>query len=65
MKWFKIFSTRKRNRRRGMMTLEWVLLVTVMFIGVVGGLGAVRAAINSELLDLSEAIEMLSWYDAE
>ncbi len=40
--------------------LEWILLVTVLVIGIVGGLGAVRAAINLELIDLRDAILALT-----
>ena len=48
------------HKRRGALTLEWVLLVTVIVIGIIGGLGAVRNATNGELLDLAEAIESLN-----
>ena len=50
----------KRKQRRGVLTLEWILLITVLIIGVIGGLGAVRNAMNSELLDLAEAIEAIN-----
>lgn len=46
--------------RRGVLTLEWVLLVTVVVIGVIGGLGAVRNATIGELSDLAESIEALN-----
>lgn len=52
-------SKQRSRRRRGSLTLEWILLATVIVIGVIGGLGAVRAAINAELIDLSMAIEMI------
>ena len=29
----------RRQKRRGALTLEWVLLVTVIVIGIIGGLG--------------------------
>jgi hypothetical protein len=48
------------HRRRGVLTLEWILLITVVIIGVIGGLGAVRGAILGELKDLAEAIESLN-----
>jgi hypothetical protein len=47
----------KRVKRRGVLTLEWILLVTVLVIGIIGGLGAVRNATLSELIDLADAIE--------
>jgi len=50
----------KRSQRRGVLTLEWILLVTVLVIGVIGGLGIVRNATVAELTDLAEAIEALN-----
>jgi len=60
MKWFQRIGGR-RKKRRGMLTLEWIFIITVMVIGVIGGLGAVRNALNSELVDLSEAIDALEY----
>ena len=54
------FTKSRHQKRRGVLTLEWVLLVTVIIIGIIGGLGAVRNATNGELLDLAEAIESLN-----
>jgi hypothetical protein len=54
------FTKSRKQKRRGVLTLEWVLLVTVIIIGIIGGLGAVRNATNGELLDLAEAIESLN-----
>jgi hypothetical protein len=51
---------KRRARRRGVLTLEWILLITVVVIGVIGGLGAVRNATLGELTDLAEAIESLN-----
>lgn len=39
----------------GVLTFEWILLITVLVIGIVGGLSAVRDAIVSELGDIVEA----------
>ncbi len=44
---------------RGVLTFEWILLITVLTIGVVGGLSAVRDAVISELGDVAEAIVSL------
>ena len=49
-----------RLRRRGVLTLEWILLITVVVIGVIGGIAAVRDAVNSELHDLGSAITSLN-----
>ena len=39
----------------GVLSFEWVLLVTLLTIGIVGGLASVRDAIIDELGDFSEA----------
>ena len=59
MSWFPK-SRQRLRRRRGVLTLEWILLVTVIVIGVIGGLGAVRSATLGELKDLAEAITALN-----
>lgn len=53
-------SRSRSARRRGALTLEWILLVTVIVIGIIGGLGAVRSATNGELIDLAGAIRNLN-----
>lgn len=52
-------TTRRANRRRGALTLEWILIITVLVIGVIGGLGLVRKAIVEEMADMSESIQSL------
>ena len=49
-----------RHKRKGALTLEWILLVTVIVIGIIGGLGAVRMATVAELQDLATAIEAIN-----
>jgi hypothetical protein len=51
-----------RRRRRGEITLEWILLGTLLVIGVIGGLGAARAAIVDELGDVAEAVTALELF---
>ena len=51
---------RLRHNRRGVLTLEWILLITVVVIGIIAGLGAVRDAILEELKDLADAIAALN-----
>jgi hypothetical protein len=46
-----------------MLTVEWILIVTVVVIGIVGGLAAVRNSILSELHDLAGAIDALNIVD--
>jgi len=41
---------------KGVLTFEWILLLTVLVIGIVGGLSAVRDALITELGDVSEAM---------
>lgn len=60
MNWLKRIVPTKRTKRRGVLTLEWILLVTVLVIGIIGGLGAVRNATIGELVDLAEAIEAIN-----
>lgn len=47
---------RTRRNRRGVLTLEWIMLITVLCIGVLGALGTVRNALVTEFVDLTEAI---------
>lgn len=56
-----IAKTRLASRkRRGALTLEWIMLVTVLVIGIIGGLGAVRNATVNELNDLAQAIQAIN-----
>ena len=48
--------SRTYRRRRGGLTLEWILLCTVLIIGTVGGVAAVR---NSLILEYQEMIETI------
>lgn len=43
----------------GVLTFEWVLLVTVLVLGIVGGLSAVRDAVVTELGDVAEGVVAL------
>jgi hypothetical protein len=44
---------------QGVLTFEWILLITVLVIGIVGGLSAVRDAMIAELGDVVEAMVSL------
>ncbi|MCE9548158.1 MAG: hypothetical protein K8T25_22010 [Planctomycetia bacterium] len=48
--------TRIWNEDEGFLTFEWVLLLTLLAIGVVGGLTVARDAIIEELGDVSDAV---------
>jgi len=43
----------------GVLTFEWIMLLTLLVIGVVGGVAAIRDAINAECGQIAQAI--LSW----
>ena len=47
---------KKRPQRTGAVTVEYLLLVTLVGIGVLVGLAAVRTALDSELQDVAAAI---------
>ncbi len=48
-----------KGRRRGVLTFEWILLISLLVIGVIGGLSAVRNALLCELSDLAGCIASL------
>ncbi|GAB4137780.1 hypothetical protein [Thermopirellula anaerolimosa] len=62
----KSFMSRVWREDEGVLTFEWILLITVLVIGVVGGLSAVRDAVITELGDVVEAMISLdqSYYIA-
>lgn len=39
----------------GVLTFEWILLITLLVIGIVGGISSVRDAIITELADVVES----------
>ena len=43
------------NEDHGVLTFEWVLLITIVILGIVGGLSAARDAIIDELGDVAGA----------
>ncbi len=43
------------RKDEGVLTFEWILLLTLLIIGIVGGLSAVRDAVISELGDVTAA----------
>ena len=51
---------RRMYRRRGGLTLEWVLLCTVLIIGTVGGVAAVRNALLLEYREMIDTICQMS-----
>jgi hypothetical protein len=53
-----------RQRRRGAITLEWILLVTVIIIGTVGAVAAVRNELVTEYVEILETICKMSICEA-
>jgi hypothetical protein len=47
---------RRKKQRRGALTLEWILIITVLVIGVIGGLSMVRSAIVHQMHDMANSI---------
>jgi hypothetical protein len=53
-----------RQRRRAAITLEWILLVTVIIIGTVGAVAAVRNELVTEYVEVLETICKMSICEA-
>ncbi len=54
------FRKSRRHVRRGMLSFEWILLISIVVIGIIGGLAAVRNALLSELNDLANAVQAIN-----
>jgi len=52
----KSLCSRIWNEQQGVLTFEWVLLITLVVIGVIGGVSAVRDAMISEMGDVCGAM---------
>lgn len=48
--------TKKHKNRRGVLAFEWILITTLLIIGLVGGLAAIRDATNIKMADVGSAI---------
>ena len=49
----------QRAKRRGIVTVDYLLLCTIVGIGVLSGLALVKNALVSELQDVATAIEAI------
>ena len=47
----------------GILTFEWILLISLLVIGIIGGLSAVRNALICELSELAQCITALNICD--
>ncbi len=61
LKKLKATSQRLRIRIRGAVFVEYLLLVTLVGIGVIVGLATLRGALINELNDLANAINALNF----
>ncbi len=51
---------RPQTKRRGSVFVEYLLLLTIVGIGVIVGLVSVRGALVNELMDLANAINAIN-----
>jgi Flp pilus assembly pilin Flp len=54
-----VFRASARRRRVGSVFVEYILLVTIVGIGIIVGLACLREALVNELLELAEAINAI------
>lgn len=54
-----------RDEEGFVITIELILIATIVGIGSIVGLTTLRNAINSELADVSDAIESMEWGDED
>ncbi|MBN2577847.1 MAG: hypothetical protein JXB10_02565 [Pirellulales bacterium] len=54
-------KARRRKARRGVLTFEWILMVTLLVIGLIGGLAALRNVLLDQLYDLENAVEAMNF----
>lgn len=51
------------RRRRGILTLEWMLLMILFGVGLIGGVAALRSVLISEYCGLVQCIEQVNVCD--
>lgn len=49
-------TSNRERRRRGMLTLEWILVITLLVVGIIGGLSAIRNTIVCEFSGVARCI---------
>jgi pilus assembly protein Flp/PilA len=60
MNWIVAKTSRLGRKRNGSIFVEYLLLLTLVGIGVICGLAAVRSALIQELMELADAIRSIS-----
>jgi len=48
------------NEESGVLTFEWILLITVLVIGIIGGVAAMRNEINAKAKEVGGAVIALN-----
>jgi len=48
------------GKRRGSLSFEWVAITTLLVIGMISGLGALRNSVVKKLDDLTTSVETLN-----
>jgi hypothetical protein len=56
-----LHRAKRKKARRGVLTFEWILMVTLLVIGLIGALAGVRNAVLDELYDLESAVEAMNF----
>lgn len=51
---------KKALRRQGSLSFEWIVITTLLVIGLISGLGALRNAVVDKLDDLTTSVENLN-----
>ncbi|MDO4550478.1 MAG: hypothetical protein Q4C96_04425 [Planctomycetia bacterium] len=51
---------RGKKNRRGALTFEWIVIVTLLVIGMIGGLGVLRNTILLKVTDMAESVDKLN-----
>ncbi|MDO4568920.1 MAG: hypothetical protein Q4D38_00885 [Planctomycetia bacterium] len=51
---------KKCKQRCGSLSFEWIVITTLLVIGLIGGLGALRNSVLTKLVDMTESVELLN-----
>ena len=51
---------RGNKNRRGALAFEWIVIVTLLVIGMISGLGALRNSILSKVVDVTASVDKLN-----
>lgn len=46
----------RRKKKKGVITFEWILLFSLLLIGIIGGVAAIRDALIIETTEVADAI---------